>query len=453
VRSRTADRAKDNPPTSARRKETSSRTRGSSARTGHEQSGFRKFLASTGPGIVTGAADDDPAGIATYSIVGAQSGSHLLWTSLFTWPLMFGVQLLCARIGLATGQGLAAALKKKIPRAVLIVALVALTLANIVNIGADLSGMAEAAQMMTGIDRQWIAPLFAAGIIILTIEFNYVQIARVLKWLCLVLFAYVITAFMVVKDWPAILRDFVIPSWPRNPQDWSSIVAILGTTISPYLFFWQTSEEVEEEKCEGRQKEVARHGSSLADIKSRRLDVLVGTFFSNLIMFFIIVTSVATLHQQGITQVHSSREAADALKPLAGGFATTLYTMGLLGVGFLAIPTLASASGYALAETFRQRQGLSKHFGEARTFYLIIAVSVVLGAILSCAPVNPMRVLFFSSVVNGVLAPFLLVGIVLVARDRKLMNNQPVSRRLQILVWIAAAIMLAASVGMFVLGD
>jgi NRAMP (natural resistance-associated macrophage protein)-like metal ion transporter len=402
---------------------------------------------------VAGAADDDPAGIATYSMVGAQSGSHLLWTSLITWPLMFSVQMLCARIGLSTGRGLAAALKRKIPRPVLVVALFALTLANIVNIGADLSGMAEAAQMMTGIHRQWIAPVFALGILFLTIKFNYEQIARVLKWLCLVLFAYVITAFTVVSDWAALLGDFFIPSWPRNPQDWSSIVAILGTTISPYLFFWQASEEVEEEKCAGRQKEIIRHGSSMAEIQSRRLDVLVGTFFSNLIMFFIIVTSVATLHQQGITQIHSSQEAAAALKPLAGGLATTLYTVGLLGVGFLAIPTLASASAYALAEAFRQRQGLSKHFGEAKTFYLIIVISVVLGAILSCSPVNPMRVLFFSSVVNGVLAPFLLVGIVLVTMDRKLMNDQPVSRWLQALAWLAAAIMVAAAVGMFALGE
>jgi len=402
---------------------------------------------------VAGAADDDPAGIATYSIVGAQSGSHLLWTAGLTWPLMFGVQMLCARIGLATGQGLAAALKRKIPRVVLILSLVALTLANIVNIGADLSGMAEAAQMMTGIHRQWIAPVFAVIIIFLTIKFTYVQIARVLKWLCLVLFAYVVTAILAVDDWGPILRDFFVPSWPRNSQDWSSIVAILGTTISPYLFFWQASEEVEEEKSAGRRKEVARHGSSAEAIKCRRIDVLVGTFFSNLIMFFIMVTAVATLHRQGTMEIHSSQEAAAALQPLAGSFATTLYTAGLLGVGFLAIPTLASASAYALAETFRRRQGLSQHFGDAKTFYLIIAISVALGAVLSCSPINPMRVLFFSSVVNGVIAPFLLVGIVLVAMDRKLMNGQPVSRLMQGLAWVAAAIMAAAAIGMFTLGD
>jgi Mn2+/Fe2+ NRAMP family transporter len=230
-------------------------------------------------------------------------------------------------------------------------------------------------------------------------------------------------------------------------------VAILGTTISPYLFFWQASEEVEEEKSAGRRKEVVRHGSSADAIKCRRIDVLVGTFFSNLIMCFIMVTAVATLHRQGITQIHSSQEAAAALKPLAGSLASTLYTTGLLGVGFLAIPTLASASAYALAETFRRRQGLSQHFGDAKTFYLIIAISVALGAVLSCSPVNPMRVLFFSSVVNGVLAPFLLVGIVLVAMDRKLMNGQPVSRLMQGLAWVAAAIMAAAAVGMFALGD
>ena len=409
----------------------------------------RRFFAAFGPGVVTGAADDDPSGIATYSIAGARLGTSLLWCASVTWPLMAAVQLTCARIGMVTGQGLGAALKKKFPRAVLAGVVASLFLANTINVAADLSGMADAAEMLSGVDSHIFVVVFGVAIAWATIRLKYAQIARVLKWLALALFAYVITAVHLGPDWPAVLRATLVPSLPKGSEGWGMLVAILGTTISPYLFFWQASQEVEEEKLAGRKLLSQRRGATARELQDRRLDVGVGTFFSNLVMFFIILTTALTLHKNGMTNPESSREVAEALRPLAGRFTQVLYTVGLIGVGFLAIPTLAGSAAYAAAEIFGWKEGLDRGFRGARAFYAVVAVSTALGVCLDFLDVNPVKALYWSAVVNGLLAPFLLLGILLVATDRKLMQDQPVSKASLLTVAAATLLMFGAAIGMF----
>jgi NRAMP (natural resistance-associated macrophage protein)-like metal ion transporter len=290
----------------------------------HKPGRFRRFFSALGPGVTAGAADDDPSGIATYSIVGAQLGTSLLWTALITWPLMACVQFMCARIGMVTGMGLGDALRRKGPRSLLFFGAVALLIANTINVGADLSGMADAAAMLTGINSHICVVIFGVGIAFATIQFRYHQIALIMKWLALTLFAYVITAFIIGPDWRDVLHDTFVPSLPSNHNAWQSLVAILGTTISPYLFFWQSSQEVEEQKAMGRRMLADRLGASRRELGLRELDVGVGTFFSNIVMYFIILTTALTLHRHGITNIETSRQAAEALRPLAGHFASTL---------------------------------------------------------------------------------------------------------------------------------
>jgi NRAMP (natural resistance-associated macrophage protein)-like metal ion transporter len=410
----------------------------------------RRLLKSLGPGVITGAADDDPSGIATYSIAGAQLGTSLLWTALLTWPLMAAVQTMCARIGMVTGRGLAANLKMRMPGWLLVAFVLALLVANTINIAADLAGMADAAQMLLGFNSRVFVVAFALLISWATIRLRYQQIATVLKWLVLVLFAYPITAFVVGADWGHIVRETLIPSIPHSKDEWSTLVAILGTTISPYLFFWQTSEEVEEEKAAGLKSLASRKGASPQELQLRRVDVGVGAFFSNMVMFFIILTTALTLHRHGITHIQTTREAAEALRPFAGKFAATLFTIGIVGVGFLAIPTLAGSAAYACAETFKWTQGLDKKLKHARAFYSLILLSTAIGVVLDFVGINPVKALYWSAVINGLLAPFLLVAILIVASDGKLMQGQPSSRLGWALVAITTVAMFIAAVAMFV---
>jgi NRAMP (natural resistance-associated macrophage protein)-like metal ion transporter len=412
---------------------------------------LRRFFSALGPGVTTGAADDDPSGIATYSIVGAQLGTSLLWTALLTWPLMAGVQFMCARIGMVTGMGLGDALRRKGPRSLLFVGAGALLIANSINVGADLSGMADAAAMLTGINSHILVVLFGGGIAFATIRFRYHRIAAILKWLALVLFAYVITAFIVGPDWRSVLHDTFIPTLPSNHDGWQSLVAILGTTISPYLFFWQASQEVEEEKSMGRRMLADRLGATRRELGLRELDVGVGTFFSNIVMYFIILATALTLHRHGITNIETSRQAAEALRPLAGAFASTLYTLGIIGVGILAIPTLTGSAAYAFAETFSWKEGLDEPFRGAIPFYAVVIFSTLLGIGLDVLRINPLKTLFYTAVINGLLAPFLLVGILAVACDRKLMQGLPSSWLSRIVVGATALVMFAAAAAMFLL--
>ena len=407
-------------------------------------------MKSLGPGIITGAADDDPSGIATYSVAGAQLGTKLLWTALLTWPLMAVVQMMCARIGMVTGQGLAGNFKQRFPRWLLLAFVIALLVANTINIAADLAGMADAAAMLSGFNSHWFVVVFALLISWATVRLQYKQIANVLKWLVLVLFAYPVTAFIDGADWGEVLHATLVPSIPHTSNEWATLVAILGTTISPYLFFWQASEEVEEEKSAGQVSLAQRKGASEEEIQLRNVDVGVGAFFSNMVMFFIILTTAITLNRHGITNIETSRQAAEALRPFAGNFAAILFTLGIVGVGFLAIPTLAGSTAYAFAETLGWRQGLNKKLRQARWFYALILVSTAAGVALDFIGVNPVRALYWTAVINGLLAPFLLVAILIVAADKKLMQNQPSSRLGWIVVAITTVAMFAAGIAMFV---
>jgi len=409
-----------------------------------------RFLSEIGPGIIAGAADDDPSGIATYSSAGAALGTSLLWTALITWPLMAAVQFMCARIGMVTGRGLAGAFHHKLPRPLIAVAACALFLANTINVGADLSGMADAGAMFTGFNSRYLVFIFGIAIAFATIQFRYQQIATILKWLALVLFAYVITALMVAPDWKSVLHDTFVPSLPRSHQAWSMLVAILGTTISPYLFFWQASQEVEEKKAAGRRMLARRQGRTRRELEVREIDVGVGTFFSNLVMYFIILTTALTLHRHGIINIETSKDAAEALRPLAGKFAAALFAFGVLGVGFLAIQTLTGSAAYAFAETFGWHQGLDARFKSARAFYAVVIISTLVGIGLDFAKVNPVRALFWTAVINGLLAPFLLLAVLLVSTDRKLMKGQPSSPIAIACVGLTTLLMFGAAIGMFI---
>jgi Mn2+/Fe2+ NRAMP family transporter len=357
---------------------------------------------------------------------------------------------MCARVGMVTGQGLAGALRKKIPKGILVIVSLALFAANSINIGADLAGMADAGEMLTTIKSGWLLPLFAILITVATIKFRYEQIAGILKWLALVLFAYVITGFIVKPDWTLVARSTFIPSWPASHEMWATLVAILGTTISPYLFFWQSSQEVEEDKAKGKRTVIQRRGATSEEITDRKVDVGVGTFVSNLVMYFIILTTALTLNKAGITQIDTSRQAAEALRPLAGALASLLFTVGVVGVGFLAIPTLTGSAAYAFAETFGLRQGLDERFHRAKSFYAVIIASMVFAITLNLLKVSAMKALYWSAVVNGLLAPFLLLGILYVACDKVLMQEQPSSRLGFSVVCLTTLLMFGAAVGMFV---
>jgi NRAMP (natural resistance-associated macrophage protein)-like metal ion transporter len=413
---------------------------------------LKLFWESLGPGVITGAADDDPSGIGTYTAAGAQFGSAFLWTALLTWPLMAAVQMACARIGMVTGEGLASALEKKFPRPILIIFCFALFLANTLNVGADLAAMADCAEMLGGGSSHVYVVIFGAGIAWATVRLRYFHIARVLKWLALFLFSYIIAAFLVKPDWIDALKNTFVPQIPNSKEQWSMLVAILGTTISPYLFFWQASQEVEEEKAAGRDTLEKRAGASTKELLTRKLDVGIGTLFSNVVMYFIILSTALTLNRHGLTNVETSRQAAEALVPLAGHFASLLYTIGLLGVGFLAIPTLTGSAAYALAETFGWDQGLDAQLGKARAFYTVILISTIVAMVYDFADINPIKALFWSAVVNGVLAPFLLLGIFLVIRDEKIMKGQPTSKLGQIVVGLCTLLMFGAAIGMFAFG-
>lgn len=416
-----------------------------------KESILRRFFRTLGPGVVTGAADDDPSGIATYSIAGAQLGTSLLWTALLTWPLMSMVQMMCARVGMVTGRGLAGALRRKFDRRLVFLAALFLLGANTINVGADLAGMADAAEMLTGFDSHLFVIVLGVAITCATIWLRYYQIANTLKWLCLVLFSYVITAFIVHPSWSTVIRDTFSFSWPKGHVAWQTLVAILGTTISPYLFFWQASQEVEEEKALGRRMCRERQGATKREIISRKMDVGMGAFFAVLIMYFIMLTTASTLHRHGVTNIESSRQAAEALGPLAGRFAAVIYTLGILGVGFLAIPTLAGSAAYALCETLNWKEGLDEKLKSARAFYAVIIASTFAGITLDFLHVNPLQALFWTAVINGLLAPFLLVGLVILASDKKVMMGQPSSILSRVLVGATALIMFGAAFGMFAL--
>jgi NRAMP (natural resistance-associated macrophage protein)-like metal ion transporter len=410
---------------------------------------FRRFFAALGPGLITGAADDDPSSIGTYSVVGAQFGTSVLWTAFITWPLIAAIQMMCARIGLVTGRGLACALYEKFPRPLVAAISMALLVANTITVGADLSAMADASEMLTGLNSHFYVIFFGAIIALGTVLLRYRRIANLLKWFALSLFTYALTAFVVHPNWNTVLRETLLPTRPTGHEAWVALVAILGATISPYLFFWQASHELEEKRDRGTDMSSGEQGAGMKQIRAGNQGVAAGTLFSNLAMYFIILTTALTLHRNGITNIDTSREAAAALRPLAGPFAATLFTIGIVGVGLVSIPTLITSAAYALAETFRWNHGLNEKFKAARPFYGVIILSSVIGIGLDFADVSPMKALYWAAIANGVLAPFLLIGILLVASDRKVMRHQPSSLLSRLTVAATALAMLAVAVGMF----
>jgi NRAMP (natural resistance-associated macrophage protein)-like metal ion transporter len=398
--------------------------------------------------LITGAADDDPSGISTYSVTGAAFGFAQLWTVFFAFPLMFGVQYMCARLGLVSGLGLAGALRRRYPKPVLLGACGLLAIANTVNVGADLGGMAEAMQMMTGITARLWLPLFAGLIVVLLIWSSYRQIARIFKWLTLVLFAYVAAAIMAHPDWSRVIVETVVPHLEWNTKYIATFVAILGTTISPYLFFWQVAQEVEEERSMGRKTIRARRGATNDELKAARNDVLTGMILAGVVMYFIILTTGATLYEQGHRDIETAREAADALRPLAGNAAYLLFTIGLVGTGMLGIPALAGSAAYAVAEAMHWRGSLDDRPKVAKKFYGVLAVAVFVGLSLNFLKLNAVRMLFYAAVINGVLAPPLIVLVTMLTSDKKVMGERTNPTWLKVIGWGTALVMTAATVAM-----
>lgn len=413
---------------------------------------LRRYLAELGPGLITGAADDDPSGISTYSVAGAAFGYSILWTALFSFPLMAAVQLMCARLGMVTGKGLGGVIRSRYSAAVLWPACALLLVANIFNIAADLGGMGDAMQMVTGVSAYFWTPLFAAGITALVIQTSYKLIARVFKWLTLVLFSYVLTAFLAKPDWGQVLYATVVPHLEFSKEYMAVLVGILGTTISPYLFFWQAAQEVENEKQLGRLTVAQRRGATDAELAWARTDVRSGMFFSNLVMYFIILTTASTLHAHGMKSIETAKQAAQALQPLAGHGAYWLFTLGLLGTGILAVPVLAGSCAYAIAEAAAWRKAsLNDPPRKARKFYGVMSGAMVLGLALNFAGLNAVKMLFWSAVLNGILAPPLVVLVVMLTSDRKVMGKRVNSSWSRALGWTCAVAMSAAAVALFVL--
>ena len=411
--------------------------------------GIGRFFADLGPGLITGAADDDPSGISTYSVTGAAFGYAPLWTALFSFPLMAAVQVMCARLGMVTGRGLASNLRRNYPRGILWGACALLVIANVVNIGADLGGMAEATSMVTGIGHVIWTPIYAALVVSLLFWTSYRLLAKVFKWLTLVLFAYIIAAFLAHPDWRAVLHSTFVPHIKWSSIYLAALVGILGTTISPYLFFWQASQEVEEDRKMGRRTIREREGATNKELRKSKTDVLTGMLFSNLVMYFIILTTAATLHAHGKTSIETAQQAAEALKPVAGNGAYLLFTLGLIGTGMLGVPVLAGAAAYAIAEARVWRGTFEDKPPLAKKFYAVVAVSMLLGLSLNYAGIHAVKMLFLAAVLNGILAPPLIVLVVLLTSSKKVMGHRANSPVLKWLGWAAAAIMAAAAIGMF----
>jgi NRAMP (natural resistance-associated macrophage protein)-like metal ion transporter len=407
------------------------------------------ILARLGPGLITGAADDDPSGIATYSQVGAQFGLGMLWTMLFSFPLMAAMQEISARLGRITGAGIAANLRNHYPKPILYGVVLLLCAANIFNLGADITAMGAAAQLVFGGSLNVYAVFFGLFSLILQVYIPYRRYVRYLKWLTLVLFAYVATAFTVHVPWIDAFRSTIIPRISWNVDYWMALVAVLGTTISPYLFFWQTSEEAEEVRVNDDQSALKRKPSQAFD-QFRRIafDTKVGMGLSNLVAFFIILTAAITIHSSSSAQgIQTSADAAKALEPLAGHFAFLLFALGIIGTGLLAIPVLAGASGYAVAETFRWRASLESKPQQAPKFYLVIAAATGIGLCLNFIGMNPIRALYWSAVINGVVAVPLMVLLMIMSANDKIVGKFALTPYLRAVGWLATSIMLIASLG------
>ncbi len=413
-----------------------------------EKNPVKRFFKVLGPGLITGASDDDPSGIGTYAVVGAALGFTTLWTALFTLPLMVAALLTCARIGMVSGMGLAAVLRRHYARNLLYVTVIGLVIANTINAGADIGAIAAAINLLIPIPIVALVLPIALTILALQIWGSYRLIAKTFKWLTLALFAYVGSAVFARPDWIDVIKATFIPRLSFDPNFLAMLVAIFGTTISPYLFFWQADQEVEEEISFGRVTRAQRRGASDAEMKYARWDVYIGMFLSNLVMYFIILATAATLFKAGTTDIQSAADAAQALKPFAHGAASFLLAVGLVGSGFLAVPVLTGCSAYALTEAFGGRYGFNQKLRRAKFFYGVIVVSTLVGVLINFVGINPIRALFLAAIINGFLAPPLLVAIMLVANNRHIMGNRVNGRWSNILGWMTTVVMFVAAVAL-----
>ena len=411
----------------------------------------RRFIDGLGPGLIAGAADDDPSGISTYSTAGAAFGFATLWTALFSFPLMAAVQLMCARIGMVSGRGLASVLRRFYARPLLWFACALLLVANTVNIAADLGGMADVTAMLTGTSPLPFVPAYVALILGVLILARYRTIVRILKWLTLVLFAYVAAAILAHPPWHEVLLATLLPRVVRSRDFLMTFVAIFGTTISPYLFFWQAAQVVEDERSLGKRTVGRRMGATAAELRAARTDVVTGMLFSNVVMYFIILTTGATLYASGQRDIQTAQQAAQALRPLAGDGAALLFALGLIGTGLLGVPVLAGSAAYAIAEARGWRSGMDERPTRAGRFYLVLAIAMVAGMVMDYARLDPIRMLYWSAVLNGVLAPPLIGIILVVCNDRRVMGDRVNGAWLNVfggiafLVMSGAAVLLAAS--------
>ena len=403
-----------------------------------------------GPGLITGASDDDPSGIATYSQAGAQFGYGLGWTMIFTYPLMSSVQMISARIGRTTGHGIAGNLRRHYPQWLTVSLVVLLLTANTINIGADLGAMADATALVSGIHPAIFLVLFAAFCALSEVFMRYGNYVRVLKWLTLALFAYVITLFLVDMPWGRALRGLVIPDITLNQTSLIMIVAILGTTISPYLFFWQASQEAEDvREFDDREPLKCAPEDGRAELKRIELDTFAGMAASNLVALAIILTAAATLNANGITDISTSAEAAAALEPVAGPYASTVFALGIVGTGLLAVPVLAGSAAYALGEAMRWPVGLDCKPKRAKAFYGTIVAATGIGALMNFTPIDPIKALYWAAVINGVVAVPVMAVMMLMAQRKSIMGVFTVPTSLKLFGWLATAVMGAAVVAMF----
>ncbi|MCE9551400.1 MAG: divalent metal cation transporter [Betaproteobacteria bacterium] len=409
------------------------------------------FLKKLGPGLITGAADDDPSGIATYSQAGAGFGYAMLWTAFLTFPLMVGIQMVSARIGRVTGHGLAANIRLHYSPALLYILVGLLLIANTINIAADIGAMAAALKLLIGGPAHWYAIAFALISLVLQIFIPFPRYAPILKILTLSLFAYVATVFAVNVPWGEVFYRTIMPSISFKADYVMAVVAVFGTTISPYLFFWQASQEAEELRAtEGEAPLKKAPEQAHSHLQRIKIDTYIGMGFSNLIAFFIILTAAVTLHVHGVTDIQTSAQAAEALRPLAGEFAFLLFTAGIIGTGLLAVPVLAGSAAYAIAESFNWRIGLGRKLLEARGFYTILIIATLLGVALNFTPIDPIKALFWSAVINGVTAVPIMVVIMLIVARPDVMGQFVITARLRIIGWLATAVMALAVLAMAV---
>jgi NRAMP (natural resistance-associated macrophage protein)-like metal ion transporter len=410
-----------------------------------------RLLGVLGPGLITGASDDDPSGIATYSQAGAQFGFAITWTLLFTYPLMAVIQEISARIGRTTGKGIAANIRQHYPNWILQSVVALLLIANTINIGADLGAMGDALALLAGGPKFLYVVIFGVACALMQVFLKYTRYVSVLKWLTLALLAYFGTVLVVKVPWGEAARGFFIPTFSSTATFWATVVAILGTTISPYLFFWQASQEVEDIDEVPEREPLVDAPKQGTDANERiSIDTYVGMGFSNLVALAIMVTTAATLHADGHTDIQTSSQAAEALKPVAGEFAFAIFTLGIIGTGFLAVPVLAGSAAYALGESRRWPVGLARKPLAARAFYATIVIATLAGIAISLSPVDPIKALFWSAVINGVVAVPVMVMMMLITANKAIMGKFAVKGVRSIVGWLATGVMAAAAVGMVV---